>query len=304
MIKRFTTTLLVSAAFFASACSGSANDTKTENTASSTKTETAAAVTADGWRTVDPENLILIDTAWGVIGVELYPEIAPNHTARIKALARSKFYDNVPFHRVIDGFMNQTGDGSNGDGTGDSDLPDLQQEFLFRRRADMGFTLVNVQGNEQQSIEIGFFKGMPVASQPLSAASETKDGNVGAFGLHCKGVSSMARTSDPNSANSQFFLMRAWAGHLDTQYTVWGNTVMGYEYLERPKIGAIGQDEGFVPDQMNTVRVAADLPEGERPQVQVMQTSSPAFKNHLKTKKKEDGTYPHICDIPVPTRTL
>ena len=114
----------------------------------------------------------------------------------------------------------------------------------------------------------------------------------------------MARTNDPNSANSQFFLMRAWAQHLDTKYTIWGNTVMGYEHLERPKVGAIGQDVGFVPDQMNTVRVAADLPEGERPKVQVMKTDSPAFSNYMKTKKKTDGTYPHICDIPVPSKTL
>ena len=303
MMKRLTTTLLAGAVCFASACSGGSADAKPEDQTATPSSKAASDVAANGWRTVNPENLIVIDTAYGLIGIELYPEIAPNHTARIKELARSKFYDNVSFHRVIDGFMNQTGDGSNGDGTGDSDLPDLGQEFLFRRTADMGFTLVDVQGDEQRSIEIGFYKGMPVASQPLRFTSETEDGNVGAFGLHCKGVTSMARTSNPNSANSQFFLMRAWAAHLDTKYTVWGNTVMGYEHLERPKVGTVG-DDGFVPDQMNWVRVAADMPEAERPKVQVMDTGSPAFTNYMKTKKKEDGTYPHICDIPVPSKTF
>jgi len=311
MMKRFTTTLMLSAAFMAQACGAPAEPQDTQ-TVQPVAVKTASDKLANNydaptsaWRDVDPENLILIDTAYGVIGIELYPEIAPNHTARIKALARSKFYDNVPFHRVIDGFMNQTGDGSNGDGTGDSDLPDLNQEFLFRRATDMALTLVNVQAsNPEQPIDIGFYKAMPIASQPLNVASQTKDGKVGAFGLHCKGVTSMARTNDPNSANSQFFLMRAWAQHLDTKYSIWGNTVMGYEHLERPKIGAIGQVPGFVPDQMNTVRVAADLPDGERPKVQVMKTASPAFANYMKTKKKSDGTYPHICDIPVPSRTL
>ena len=95
------------------------------------------------WRTVDPENLMIIDTTQGRIGVELYPEIAPLHVAQMKTLTRDGFYDGVPFHRVIDGFMNQTGDGSNGDGTGDSELPDIPAEFTFRRGEDMPVTLVN-----------------------------------------------------------------------------------------------------------------------------------------------------------------
>lgn len=79
---------------------------------------------------------------------------------------------------------------------------------------------------------------------------------------------------------------------------------MGYEHLERPKIGTSGQGLDFVPDQMNTVRVAADLPDNERPKVQVMKTSSPAFKNYLKSLKTAEGVYPDICDIIVPSRTL
>ena len=305
MINRILAASLLWVASFTPACSAQSSDAASDaqNVA---KIKGAAGFDAPdtAWRDVDPENLILIDTAYGVIGVELYPELAPNHTARVKTLTRNGFYDNVPFHRVIDGFMNQTGDGTNGDGTGDSDLPDLEQEFLFRRSPEMAVTLTGTRGNGDRAIEVGFFKAMPIATQPISQAFLTKDGKVGAFGLHCKGVTSMARTNDPNSANSQFFLMRDIAEHLDAQYTIWGNTVLGYEHLERPKVGAVGQDQGFVPDQMNTVRVAADLPETERPKVQVMKTDSPAFQIYLKTKKKDDGSYPDICDIPVPNRTL
>ncbi|GLQ20093.1 peptidylprolyl isomerase [Algimonas porphyrae] len=250
------------------------------------------------WRTVDPDNLMLIDTAYGVIGVELFPEIAPAHVAQIKQLTRDGFYDNVLFHRVIDDFMNQTGDGQNGDGTGDSELPDLPGEFLFRRSEAMDVTLVSTRGPEDSQIATGFYKSLPIATQPISQAILTADGKVGAFGLHCPGVTSMARTNDPNSANSQFFLLRGKAEHLDMQYSIWGSTVMGRDHLTDIKIGVVGED-GFIPDQMNTVRIAADLPEDERPTVQVLDTGSDAFTTWLSGQSYED-----ICDIAVPTRTL
>jgi len=300
MSSRFLSALCVSVALFGQACAAE------EQAPTVTPPAMTSGLNApdEAWRTVDPENLLIIDTKYGEIGIELYPEIAPKHVAQVKALARSKFYDNVAFHRVIDGFMNQTGDGANGDGTGDSELPDLEAEFTFRRGSDMPFTLVTAQQVGDGEIGVGFYKALPIASQPSAQAMFTKDQKVAAFGFHCKGVTSMARTSDPNSANSQFFLMRAKADHLDTQYSIWGSTVMGYDLLEKPKIGTIGEVPGWVPDQMNNVRVAADLPEGERPTVQVLKTDSPAFQNWLKTKQNADGSFPDICDIAVPNRTL
>ncbi|MEM9600891.1 MAG: peptidylprolyl isomerase [Pseudomonadota bacterium] len=250
------------------------------------------------WRTVDAENMLVIDTAYGVIGVELFPEVAPAHVEQIKQLARDGFYDNVVFHRVIEGFMNQNGDGSNGDGTGDSDRPDIPAEFTFRRGEDMDVTIVSSRGEQSNEIATGFYKSLPVATQPISQAILTADGKVAAFGLHCPGVTSMARTNDPNSANSQFFLMRSRYDSLDTAYSIWGSTVMGRDHLTKIKVGVVGE-EGFVPDQMNTVRVAADLPDGERPTVQVLDTSSDAFTSWLSSQ-----TYEDVCDIAIPTRTL
>ncbi|MGB6230261.1 MAG: peptidylprolyl isomerase [Litorimonas sp.] len=251
------------------------------------------------WRTVEADNLMLIDTAYGTIGVELFPEIAPLHVAQVKALARDGFYDDVVFHRVIEGFMNQTGDGSNGNGTGDSELPNIPAEFTFRRGEDMDAIMVSARGDAERQIATGFYKSLPIASQPIAQAMLTADGKVGAFGLHCAGVTSMARTSDPNSANSQFFLMRDRADHLDAQYSIWGSTVLGRDYLTRFRIGTVGQDDGFVPDQMNTVRIAADLPEDERPTVQVLDPTSDAFSTWI-----ADQTYDDICDVEIPTRTL
>lgn len=296
--------LALSAALAGSACAAENTEAQANDlTAVAGATLAGFSAPDEAWRTVDPENLLVIDTKYGDIAVELFPEIAPNHVAQIKALTKQGFYNDVVFHRVIDGFMNQTGDGTNGNGTGDSTLPDIAAEFTFRRGADMPFTLLTARKVGDSEIGVGFYKNLPIASQPTSQAMFTKDNKVDAFGLHCKGVTSMARTSDPNSANSQFFLMRGQAEHLDTQYSIWGNTVMGYELLEKPQVGTIGDVPGWIPDRMNTVEIAADMDEAERPTVQVLRTDSPAFTNWLKTQKTADGSFPNVCDLQVPTRT-
>ena len=134
----------------------------------------------------------------GDVKIELFPDVAPNHVERIKTLANEGQYDNVVFHRVIDGFMAQTGDVKNGNssssnfnlrmaGTGGSDLPDLKQEF----------------------------SNLP----------------------HDRGTLSMARSQDPNSANSQFFICFKSAAFLDNQYTVFGKVVEGMEFVDKIKRG-------------------------------------------------------------------
>ena len=303
MSHRLFCALALTTALVGNACAAENSDTTiSEATAVAGATVTGFVAPDEAWRTVDPENLMVIDTKYGDIAVELFPEIAPKHVAQVKALTKQGFYDNVIFHRVIDGFMNQTGDGTNGDGTGDSTLPDIEAEFTFKRGTDMPFTLVTAKKVGGREIGVGFYKNLPIASQPTSQAMFTKDNKVEAFGLHCKGVTSMARTSDPNSANSQFFLMRAQAEHLDTSYSIWGNTVMGYDLLEKPQVGVVGEVPGWIPDRMNDVNLAIDMPADERPTVQVLRTDHPAFQNWLKAQKKADGSFPNVCDLTVPTR--
>lgn len=306
MMRKSLIALLTTVALSTSACAGEEQASVTKTAQTVVKTATASVNTgfnapAEAWRDLDPENTLYIDLEYGRVVLELYPEIAPIHVERIKTLTRQNFYDGISFHRVIDGFMNQTGD-PKGDGTGDSPLPDIQGEFTFRRPPSMPVTLVGARNQGGGEVGVGFYKTLPVATQPASQAMLTKDGKVSAFGLHCKGVTSMARTSDPNSANSQFFLMRDIAQHLDAQYSIWGNTVGGHEHLTKIKVGSKGEDPNFIPDVMKKVQVAADVAEAERVKLQVLKTDSPAFKNYLKTQKKSDGTYPDICDIRVPTR--
>ena len=162
----------------------------------------------------DPENTLIITLADGEVIVEMLPEVAPEHVARIKALARAGEYDNVAFHRVIDGFMAQTGDVAHGDmedgfnlrraGTGGSKHPDLPAEF---------------------------------SRLPFD-----------------RGVLGMARSSNPNSANSQFFIMFKDGNFLNGQYTVWGRVVSGMEHVDAITRG----EPPAKPDRMRSVRVAAD----------------------------------------------
>jgi peptidylprolyl isomerase len=158
---------------------------------------------------LDKQNAIVIDTTQGRIVVKLRTDLAPKHAERIKQLAREGFYNNVPFHRVMGGFMAQTGDGQNGDGTGGSKYPNLRAEFT---------------------------------QTPFT-----------------RGVVGMARTQDPNSANSQFFIMFGDGSFLNGQYTVVGQVVSGMEVVDKLKKGSQAQNGAVTdPDRMLKVQVAAD----------------------------------------------
>ncbi|MGD0192288.1 MAG: peptidylprolyl isomerase [Rhizomicrobium sp.] len=152
-------------------------------------------------------NRLVLTVKSGPIVIEMRPDLAPNHVARIRELSESGFYDGAPFHRVIPGFMAQTGDPT-GSGSGGSELPDLKAEFSGEK--------------------------------------------------HVRGTVSMARTSDPHSANSQFFICFDDAPWLDRQYTVWGRVVEGMEHVDAIKKGGEHNNGAIsgVPDRILTMRVS------------------------------------------------
>ena len=156
--------------------------------------------------TADLENTLYLDLKDGRVVIQLLPELAPKHVARVKELARKGFYDGTPFHRVIEGFMAQGGDPT-GTGTGGSKLPNLPAEF--------------------------------------TRAAKFVRGTVGA-----------ARTNEPNTANSQFFIMFAPSPHLDGQYTIWGQVTEGMELIDRLKRGEGGSGTVRNPDKIVTLRLA------------------------------------------------
>jgi peptidylprolyl isomerase len=153
----------------------------------------------------NPENTLILDATPGRIIIKLRDDVAPGHAERLKLLAREQFYDDVPFHRVIEGFMAQTGDGEHGNGTGGSEHPDLKAEF-----SDVPYV---------------------------------------------RGTVGMARTSNPHSANSQFFIMFDEGSFLNGQYTVVGEVVSGMDVVDKLKRGEPPRD----PDKIVKMQVASDV---------------------------------------------
>ncbi len=155
------------------------------------------------------EDTLYLDLEAGRVTIEMRPDLAPNHVARIKELVREGFYDGVKFHRVIEGFMAQTGDPT-GTGSGGSGKK-LKAEF---------------------------------SKEP-----------------HLRGTVSMARAQNPDSADSQFFIVFQPASHLDGQYTVWGRVVDGMEHVDALKRGSGGGGVVSDPDIVVRARIAADVDE-------------------------------------------
>jgi cyclophilin family peptidyl-prolyl cis-trans isomerase len=252
----------------------------------------ATAVAAD-WRTIAPENLLVIDTAKGRILVELAPVAAPAHAERIRTLANQGFYDGLKFHRVIPDFMAQTGD-PKGTGEGGSDLPDLKAEFSFRRGRDAGFVAVPNAGEGVR----GLVGSLPVQTQPDAQMMITADFKVDAHGLFCPGVLGMARSSLPDSANSQFFLMMGDRDQLNGVYTAFGRVVSGLDVVGKLNKGSDAEDGKVAnPDVMTHVRMASALPEGERPTVRVMNANSAAFADRIAAARTARGGSFSICDV-------
>jgi len=247
---------------------------------------------AADWRTPDPNNVLVIDTNRGRVLVEMIPEVAPQHVARMRELAHEKFFDGQKFFRVIENFMDQTGDPQN-TGTGGSDKPNVPGEFTFRRGADTPFVLAA----DQAVAEVGFVKSLPVMSQSMMLAAMTKDQKVSAWALYCPGVAGAARDSNEDSANSQFFLMRAGYPSLEKRYTAWGRVIAGQDVVRAIKVG-----EPVEPpmDYMERVRLLADLPEAERPKVRVIDPKGVWFKNEVERKRSMKGADFSACDVEIP----
>jgi peptidylprolyl isomerase len=223
--------------------------------------------------------------------VELVPEAAPKHVERIKELTRKKVYDGLTFFRVIDMFMAQTGDPQN-TGSGSTEEPNLTAEFTFRRDKEMAFAPVaSPSGSEE-----GFLRSLPVVSQADAYMAMTSDNKAASWGTYCPGVVGMARDEAPDSANSQFFLMRQSYPSLDKRYTAFGRVVSGLDVVRAIKTGEPVVD----PDRMTLVRVMADIPEPDRPRVRILDPRGPAFKDLVARTRAARGADFSICDIELP----
>jgi len=204
----------------------------------------------------------VIETTKGRVLVELDDIAAPTSADRVRTLARQGVYDGRTFFRVIDNFMDQTGDPLD-NGTGGSKLPNLPPEFSFRFGSDLTFTPVT----KKDSLDAGFLGSLPVISQPIALGALTADGKVAAYASFCPGVAGMARADAPDTANSQFYLMRGLNPNLDEKYAVWGRVISGMDVVKAIKAGvkvALGTDAAVYPHGQNAhefeLMVGAGMP--------------------------------------------
>lgn len=259
----------------------------------------------DVWRTVEQDRLLYIETDHGMIVVELAPEFAPLHVERMTTLASERFYDFLVWHRVIDGFVAQGG-GSRTNPSHSTDMDRVPGEFTMRRDPNevMIFEtqdrVINPRSNPAIA-RAGFWNGFPAGTQAAALASITADGMVESWLLHCEGAASMARTSDPNSAGSQLYITRGDAEHLNAQYTVWGRVRAGQDAVNAIAVGTAGQDPGFTPDTIRSMRVGSDPDFSGQVTVEVIDTNSQAFADWLMAQG-EGGEAPDVCAVDIPVR--
>jgi peptidylprolyl isomerase len=249
----------------------------------------AAIPTASDFVQIPADNMMVIDTTKGRIVVEMYPEVAPEHVTQIKAIVRMGYYDGLQFFRVIDDFMAQTGDAAN-TGAGPGPMPTLKGTFNFRRGPESGFVEAGRYG---PGGVFGYIGALPIHSQPSDLGLFTADGKVKSWGTFCTGVAGMARTSNPDSASSQFFLMRGYTENLDDMYTPWGKVVLGQEVVAALNVG----EPPAQPDVMTRVQIASDMPEAERPNLWRENTAGAAFKARVAAAQAASGADFAVCDV-------
>ena len=258
-------------------------------------TVTAQRPPLTDWRPLDAENTLVIDTEKGRIVVELRPEFAPLAVARVKRLARSHVYDGLLFHRVVEGFVAQTGNPDNMDG-GKSLEPNLPAEFTFRLGAEVPR---NIAARPQGESE-GFIGAQPYVSVDEQRMAVSPDRRVSAWGAYCAGVMGMGHDADPDSGNSEIFFMRETTRSLDRHYSPVGRVVLGLDVIRALPVG----DPPGLPDRMRRVRVMADMPDAERPSLFVLNTLSPQFWGLVAQARQARGADFSICDVDVPVRVV
>jgi peptidylprolyl isomerase len=248
------------------------------------------------WRAVDPQNLVLLDTRYGEVAIELAPEFAPINAARFKALVRAHFYDGKSFYRVVDGFVAQGGIGEGTASTkGNSKIdktlvqwPHLKAEFDRPVGNDVVFTPLG--SPDPFAPEAGHVDGFPVGR-------DAQEGRM--WILHCPGTLAFARDNAPDTASTEFYIVIGEAPRrLDRNLTAFGRVLDGLQYIQKLERGNPDVDLGVIHDEkardpILRVRIAADLPAAQRPDYRVMRTESAAFAKVIDGRRHPSPEFYH-----------
>lgn len=264
----------------------------------------ATSANAD-WRDVDPQNIVLIDTKYGRVVVELHPPFAPNHAKRFQDLVRAKFYDGQSFYRVVDGFVAQGGIGE-GDDKKNEAWPPIKAEFDAPDPGPSPF--VSLRSADLFAPEVGHVDGFPVGRAPKDRRQ---------WLLHCPGTLAFARDNDPDTAGTEFYIVIGHAPRrIDRQLTAFGRVLEGMQYLQKLNRGDPAVESGVIQDASQKdpiirMQIAADVPEADRPSYQVMAIPSQAYSDFMAKRRNPAPDFykwvPQnldICAINIPSRKV
>jgi peptidylprolyl isomerase len=265
------------------------------------------------FRTVNPDNLVLIDTKYGQVAVELAPAFAPGHVARLRALIRAHFYDGQSFYRVIDGFVAQGGVGEDTASTKIRDAalekkwPKLKAEFDRPIGSDV--TFVPLGNPDSFAPEVGHVDGFP-------AGRDAKAGRE--WILHCPGTFAFARDNGDDTATTEFYIVIGQAPRrLDRNLTAFGRVLDGMQYLQKLERGDPDVDSGVIQDKTKRdpiirMRLASDIPAKARPGFQVLRTDDTAFAAVKDKRRHPAPEFYHrpplanldVCAVPVTVKKV
>ena len=257
-----------------------------------------AASTPSDWRTLDPENLLYIELERGRVVVALSGELAQDHVAQVKTLAREGFYDGLSFYRVIEGFVAQGGDLFSDRDTGTA-AETMKAEFDEPLTDAIVFTpLPDADG---YAARIGFVDGLPAGVDAQGAA---------VWHLHCAGAFAFGRNEGRDTAATEFYITLQPQRYLDRNLTVFGRVVEGMEHVQALRRVAPAQTpEGDLGETIVSIRIAADLPQGERKPLEMLDPSTQTFAAYVEARRNRPEAffyhrpdYIDICQIPMPVR--
>lgn len=260
--------------------------------------EIMAAATDADWRTVDPENILLMETEAGTITIELSDKLAQAHTEQMRTLAREGFFEGLSFYRVIEGFVAQGGDFSETRDLGSAKV--LKAEFDEPLPEGAVFTPLSVTDGYAEAV--GFIDGHPAG----------REGDQ-VWLAHCTGAFAYARNTEKDTASTEFYITLQPQRYLDRNLTVAGRVIDGITIAQAAPRGVVDDDpetDDFKERLIiNALRVAADLPEEGRPVWQVMDDKSPLFAELVEARKARPSDFfyhrpnhVNLCQMPVPVR--
>lgn len=242
---------------------------------------------AQQWRTPDVENLVYLQLESGVVVIELAPFMAPQHVAQFKALVKEGYYDGLDFYRVIDGFVAQGGDVT-GDKSSEHNRP-LKAEFSRTMPSNSTFLLV--QSPDFMAPQTGFLQGFPAGRDP-----KTKEEWL----LHCPGAVAMARSTDADSASTDFYITIGQATrHLDRNMSTFGKVIFGMDKVQAVKRAQINNASGVIEDKASrsaiiSARLATDIPAEKHLKLQVQQERSQEVSDRLASARTLDNEFFHF----------